>query len=209
MNNEAVIFGYSGHAYVVIEIINACGYTVTGYNDIERKLKNPFNLTYLGEEPDDNELKNSSICNAFVCIGNNNIRAGVFKKLERNNIACPSAVHPKASVSPTAVIGAGTIVMAGAVINAMAKIGKAVICNSASVIEHECTIGDFVHVAPGAVLTGNVTVGNNTVIGANAIVKPGITIGINVTVGAGAVVLNDVPDGVTIFGNPARIKQHE
>ena len=206
MNNEAVIFGYSGHAYVVIEIINACGYNVTGYYDKEEKPGNPFNLIYLGEEPDDNELKNGSISSAFVCIGNNNIRAGIFKKLERNNIACPLAVSPKASISPTAVIGVGTIVMAGAVINAMSKIGKAVICNSACVIEHECTIGDFVHVAPGAVLTGNVTVGNNSFIGANAVVKPGVTIGANVTVGAGAVVLNDVPDGVTIFGNPAKVK---
>ena len=206
MKNEAVIFGYSGHAYVVIEIINACGYNVTGYHDMVEKVRNPFNLTYLGEEPDDNELKNGSIANAFVCIGDNNIRAGVFKQLERSNITCPSAVHAKASVSPTAVLGAGTIVMAGAVINAMAKIGKAVVCNSACVIEHDCTVGDFVHVAPGAVLTGNITVGNSTFIGANAVIKPGVSIGANVTVGAGAVVLNDVPDGVTIFGNPAKVR---
>src|ERR1700759_273939 len=105
MSNEAVIFGHSGHAYVVIEIVNACGYSVTGYHDMEMKVRNPFNLTYLGEEPDDTGLKNSKISNAVVCIGNNNVRAGIFKKLERNNIACLSAVHPKASVSPTAAIG--------------------------------------------------------------------------------------------------------
>src|ERR1700761_9012814 len=163
MNKDAVIFGYSGHAYVVIEIAEGCGYTVSGYHDMEQKTRNPFKLPYLGQEPGDDELKSQGITNAFVCIGNNNIRAGIYKKLERNNISCPQIVHSKASVSPSATISAGTVVMAGAVINAMAKIGKAVICNSACVIDHECTIGDFVHVAPGAILTGNVSVGEYTI----------------------------------------------
>lgn len=44
-------------------------------------------------------------------------------------------------------------------------------------------------------------------IGANATILPGITIGEDVTVGAGSVVTKDVPDGVVVIGNPARIKK--
>ena len=42
-------------------------------------------------------------------------------------------------------------------------------------------------------------------IGANSTILPNITIGLNSVVGAGSVVTKDVPDGVTVVGNPARI----
>ncbi len=45
----------------------------------------------------------------------------------------------------------------------------------------------------------------NVSIGANATILPDVTIGKNAMVGAGAVVTKDVPDGVVVFGNPARI----
>lgn len=48
-------------------------------------------------------------------------------------------------------------------------------------------------------------IGKKVFLGANAVVLPGITIGDNVIVGAGAVVTKDVPAGVVVGGNPARV----
>jgi len=48
-------------------------------------------------------------------------------------------------------------------------------------------------------------IGNNVRIYANAIIIGGITIGDNVKIGAGSVVINDIPDNVTVVGNPATI----
>lgn len=42
-------------------------------------------------------------------------------------------------------------------------------------------------------------------IGANATILPGITVGENAMVGAGSVVTKDVPAGVVVIGNPAKI----
>jgi len=42
-------------------------------------------------------------------------------------------------------------------------------------------------------------------IGSGAVILPGVTIGAQAIVGAGAVVTKDVPDGVIVAGNPARI----
>lgn len=49
------------------------------------------------------------------------------------------------------------------------------------------------------------TVKKGASIGANATILPGITIGEGAMVGAGAVVVKDVPPGVTVVGNPARL----
>jgi UDP-2-acetamido-3-amino-2,3-dideoxy-glucuronate N-acetyltransferase len=48
-------------------------------------------------------------------------------------------------------------------------------------------------------------IGDGASIGAGAVVLPGLTIGQRAMVGAGAVVTRDVPPGVVVVGNPARI----
>lgn len=49
-----------------------------------------------------------------------------------------------------------------------------------------------------------VRIGRNVWIGGGAIILPGVTIGDDALVGAGSVVTRDVPEGATVFGNPAR-----
>jgi putative colanic acid biosynthesis acetyltransferase WcaF len=54
-------------------------------------------------------------------------------------------------------------------------------------------------------LRPTITIGNGVWICAGAFVCPGVTIGDNVIVGARAVVTRDVPPGVMVGGNPARV----
>lgn len=197
------VIGYSGHAYVVIDIFNSAGRKVVSYCDSTIKSINPYQLEYLGPET---ELSNESLkqYDFFVSIGNNTIRENVVNTLQSCNASLINAIHAKAIVSDSAKIGLGVMVSASAIINAFAQIGNGVICNTSSVVEHECLVGNFVHIAPGAVLCGNVKVGEATFIGANAVIKQGITIGRNCIIGAGAVVVKDVVDGSSVLGNPAK-----
>ena len=53
-------------------------------------------------------------------------------------------------------------------------------------------------------MAGNVVVHDRSWIGIGACVKQGVTIGHDATVGAGATVIEDVVDGFTVVGTPAR-----
>ena len=204
MRKEAIILGYSGHAYVVIEVLKMLGYHIVGYCDQETKQANPYNLKYFGEESSPANLALLTSISAFIGIGDNSIRSKVFNALQNHHVEMPFIIHPASTISATAKVDFATLIMPGVIVNALTNIGKGVICNTSSIIEHECKIGDFVHIAPGAVLAGNITVGENSFIGANSVIKEGITIGRNVTVGAGSVVLKDISDGEVVAGNPVK-----
>ena len=122
-----------------------------------------------------------------VAVGNNADRKSeVGRQPEGTSYAV--VIDPNAVVSDEAEIGDGTVVMAGAVVQARAKAGRHVILNSNSSTDHDCTIGDFSHIAPGAVLCGNVTVGEGALVGAGAVCLPGAVIEPWTTVKAGEVV---------------------
>ncbi len=203
LKKTIAIVGYSGHAYVIIDIFLNAGRLVTAYCDAEEKLKNPYHLQYLGKESGIfNKLKKFDL---FVCVGNNSIRSKVHLELSKYVHNPVNAIHPSAVISSSVKMADGIMVAANATINPLVELGRGVICNTSSSIDHECVIGDFAHIAPGAVLCGNVKVGQGSFIGANAVIRQGIHIGNNAVIGAGGVIVKDVPDNVIVVGNPQRI----
>lgn len=198
------ILGYSGHAYVVIDVAISDNFVLKGYFDKNKSKNNPYNIEYLGSETkvDLKYIVKSDF--VFPAIGDNGIRKNVIFFIEKNNLNQTNLIHKSASVSPLALIGLSTIIAPNCTVNSMAKIGKGCIINSGAIIEHECEIGNFTHIAPGATLAGNVTIGKEVFIGGNAIVKQGITIGDNAVIGAGTVVIDNIPCNQTWVGNPAK-----
>ena len=204
--NRLAVWGGGGHGIVVAEAARAAGWTVESFIDA-RQLDDPT----LHRRPEDEVLSLIAGTSALPAdldalalgIGRSRPRRRLLHLL--NDHWLPPIIHPRAERSSSAEVGAASVVLAGAVINARAEIGRGVIVNSRAVVEHHCIVGEGAHIAPGAVLCGNVTIGSGTWVGAAAVVIQGIRIGANVVVGAGAVVLSDIPDGVTVVGNPARM----
>lgn len=116
----------------------------------------------------------------------------------------PVVSHPAATISTTAVVGAGTIVSAGVIVQSDARIGRFCVLNTACTIDHDNVVGDSVSVGPGAHTAGRVTICDEAFVGLGAVIINGVTVGRRATVGAGAVVVRDVADGETVVGNPAR-----
>lgn len=106
--------------------------------------------------------------------------------------------------------------LTGIEIHPGAQIGKGFFIDHGMgvVIGETCEIGDNVLIYQGVTLGGtgkdvgkrHPTIGNNVLIGSGAKVLGPIIIGNNVKIGAGSVVLNDVPDGATAVGIPAKCK---
>ena len=143
-----------------------------------------------------------------VALGNNALRLDIQSRLVAAGGTMATIVHPAASVSKRAQVGAGSVVLAGAVIVIGADIGEGVIVNTAASIDHDCILGDGVHFSPGAHLAGGVVVGARTWLGIGCTILEKTTIGTDVIVGAGAVVTKPCADGVTVVGNPARSIVH-
>lgn len=196
------LYGASGHAKVIIDILRDNAIPVLGAFDKNPALKEVGGIPVLGAEIEE-KLEHPVI----ISIGDNTIRRRVSEKLE---VTFGRAIHSTAIISPSAIIAEGTVVMQGAIVQADAVIGRHAIINTGASIDHDCRIENFAHISPGAVLSGNVQVGEGTHIGAGAVVIPNLKIGKWCKIGAGAVVIRDLPDGVTAVGNPARIiKEHQ
>lgn len=188
------LYGASGHAKVIIDILNDSGIPVNGLIDDNESLESLMGYPVVHGLTD--------LSPVIVSIGNNPIRKKVVGKLTGT---FGKAIHPTAILSPHATVGEGSVVMQGAIVQSGTTIGNHCIINTGASVDHECVIEDFVHVSPHACLCGGVTVGEGTHIGAGATVIPGIKIGRWSVIGAGSVVIRDVPDGVTVAGNPARL----
>lgn len=197
INRSLLIAGASGHAKVLAALGEALGWQVVGFADSQKT--GHFGKPVRPWSEWDAKLP------VAIGVGNPVQRERMFRELTAAGRELPTMIHPRAWVEPSAVLGIGTVVLAGAIVGVDATIGVGAILNTGSSVDHDCRLGDFVHVAPGAHLAGLVTVGIGTWIGIGAAVKQEIAIGSWSMIGAGAAVVDDVPDAAVLAGTPARV----
>jgi UDP-N-acetylbacillosamine N-acetyltransferase len=204
-----VIIGAGGHAKVVFDIARlAAAFEVAGFIDSvdpSRRGSAFCGATVLGGLEQLESLAWSGVRHAVVAVGDCGARLQLAEEAVRRGYVFPTLIHPSAVRAADAAIGPGAVIAAGAILNPASTIGAHVIVNTAASVDHDCVIGDGAHIAVGARLAGRVTVGRATWIGMGALIKEGVRVGAATVVGAGALVLNDIPDGVTAYGSPAKV----
>ena len=207
MKEKIFVFGASGHAKVVIDIIERQGLYDLVFlvdDDVALKGQQVYGYTVLGGKK---ELLTSEVRKGIVAIGSNRARRAVADWLVANRFELVTAIHPSAQLARGVTVGSGSVIMAGAVINSDTAIGYDVIVNTQASIDHDCNIGDGVHLAPGSTLCGTVTVGEQAFVCAGATIIPNLTIGKSTTIGAGSTVIKNVPDDVIVVGSPAKVSK--
>lgn len=129
------------------------------------------------------------------------LRISLFQQATLSGFQMPVVIAPTAHVSRHARIGAGSIVMHGAVVNAGANVGRNCIINSRALLEHDTKVDEHCHISTGAILNGGVSVGAGSFIGSGCIIKEGLTIGKDCLVGMGLTVRRTLADQTHYIGN--------
>ncbi len=206
---KIIIWGASGHAMVVADIIRLRGdYEIVGFlDDVNRgRQKQDFlGSSILGGREQLDALRKEGVDHLILGFGDCDARLKISDLARSKGFTLARAIHPNVIISGDVRVGDGTVIVAGAVVNPGARIGENVIINTSASVDHECVIEDGVHIGPGAHLGCRVIVGSAAWVGIGAVLRDRISIGSRSIIGAGAVVLRDVPDEVVAYGVPARV----
>jgi acetyltransferase EpsM len=206
---KAIIWGSSGHALVVADIMRLEGrFEIAGMiDDFNLALhgQEVCGLKVLGSKEQFGALLQSGITHLVFGFGDCRARLNMTSFVEKIGFKFASAIHPAAIIADQIQIGAGTVVAAGAIINPGTRVGRNCIINTGASVDHECVVHDGAHIGPGARLGGRVTVEEGAWVAIGAIIIDRVRIGAGAIVGAGAVITKDVPADVVVYGNPGRI----
>ena len=206
MAKGILIIGTGAQAKYALEIFNLSNMTVCGLIALpeESPPESLDNTEVLGDLQDFESIyqkcKKPSL---LICCSRNKDKEELKDSLSKYNPEYTNAIHPKAVITRTAVLGKGIIVNACAVIQPYARIGNHVMIHAGVIIEHDCIIQDFVNLAPKVTLAGHVKIGKGTTVYTGAVISPTVETGDYCTVGAGSVVLRRVEGGKKVAGAPA------
>ncbi len=203
MKDRLLIVGAGGHGKVAAEIaLKMNKWKYIGFLDDNPEIKSFMGMEIIGKITDAPKyIQNSSF---FVGVGGNSAREAIQKKLESQGASIAILIHHSAVIGEQVELGAGTVIMAGAVINCCTQIGKGCIVNTGATIDHDNLINDYVHISPGAHLAGTVSVGQGSWLGIGSIVSNNINITKGCKIGAGSVVVRNITEPGTYVGVPAR-----
>lgn len=213
MNRPIVILGYGGHARVVLDVLQATGREVAGILAPDLPAGTLWEgIPVLG---DDDWTRRPDAMQYDYTLGvgmlphRSQLRQRLFSLLRDRRLSMPPLVHPSAIVASEVVLGEGTQLMAGVIVQPGTVIDENVLLNTRVTVDHHCRIGAHVHVAPGAILCGEVNLADRVFIGAGAILIQGVAVGAGAQVAAGATVVKNIAAGIRFIPGrlPIRIEE--
>ena len=188
---KLVIIGASGHGKVVADIALLNGYDEIVFLDDNPAVKTLGDFDVVGTSSEIPKFVEAG-SDFFVAIGNSDIRHRIMDELELAGACVPLLIHPSAVVAYDAAIGAGSVVMAKAVVSEGVTVGKGCILNTGAVVGVDSKVADFAHVSVGAVVGSQCTIGAGDWIGIGAKAADEVTVCSGVVVGAGALIDENV-----------------
>jgi sugar O-acyltransferase (sialic acid O-acetyltransferase NeuD family) len=201
---DLILIGAGGHAHACIDVIEQQGqYQIVGLVGLPEELHNQ----HLGYEviATDNGLVQLVQATPYALITTGQIQTAklrkyLYQQATQSGFKMPVFISPTAHVPRHATIGASTILMHGAIVNAGAKIGNNCIINTRALIEHDAVVEDHCHISTGIILNGGVRVGVGSFIGSGCVVKEGLSIGTDCLVGIGLTIRHNLAESTYFTG---------
>jgi acetyltransferase EpsM len=201
--NALIIYGGGGHGKSLIDLLRALGtFQIVGLIDDRLEAGSEvMGITVFGGGPLLAPFAERGLrlaVNAVGGVGDIGSRVRVFERILNAGFTCPTLVHPKATIEPSADLADGVQIFPNAYVGSEAKVSFGAIVNTSAVVSHDCRLEAYANVAPGASLAGGVTVGEGALIGMGVTINLNVEIGAGARVGNSAVVKQDVPQGAIV-----------
>ena len=205
-----ILVGSSGQAHAVLAVLQRlAAYRVIGLIDSYLPQgSHCHGYPILGGVADLAAICDShGVGHVLVAIGDNYQRDVMMAKVSQ---ACPGVnfpvlIDPSAVIAHGVSIGAGTIILPLAHVGPGSIIGMGCLLNTRCSIDHDGQMGAFASLAPGVTTGGDVSIGARSSIGLASAIRHRVSIGSDTVIGMGSLVLSDWPDGVVVYGTPARL----
>jgi sugar O-acyltransferase (sialic acid O-acetyltransferase NeuD family) len=210
--SDLLLLGCGGHGRVLLDALLLSRVQVAGILDPDLTPgQEVFGVPVLGGDEllETCQPETTQLANGLGVVPGFTRRSSLYGNWRQRGFNFVTVVHPSAMIGRETLVGAGSQIMAGAIVQCNAVIGENCVVNTSASIDHDCQIGDHVFIGPGAIICGNVTLASGSFIGAGAVLIPGVKIGSHSIVGAGAIVNRDVPDDTLVAGKPADVRRRE
>jgi sugar O-acyltransferase (sialic acid O-acetyltransferase NeuD family) len=187
---KLLIIGAGGHGASLAEAAELSGaFDVVGFLDDALPVgETVLNSTVLGSisglsNGDSLERYLVACDQAIVAVGNNSVREMLARQLADAGFSMATIIHPRAFVSPSAVVGSGSSVMAGAIVGTAARLGLGSIVNCGAVVDHHARVEDYGHLGVNACMAGGSLLGRGTWMQAGAALGYGVEIPAGISLG--------------------------
>lgn len=204
-----VIFGSSGHAKVLVDIIETDpSFELIGFIDNTLQIGTTL-LGYPVLGSDDalpGLTKKYDFFSGIIGVGDNYKRSVLAKYIEKimPGFEFVNCSHISANVSNHITMGVGNVIMPGVSVNASSFIGNHCILNTNCSLDHDCYLGDYASLGPNSSVGGGAIVEKFSHVGIGASVLHGASMQENSILGGGSMLVSSAKPNSVYVGVPAR-----
>ncbi len=214
MKNIA-IYGFGGFGREIASIIESINvinpeWNIVGFFDdgIPLGTTNKYGRVLGGIETLNNH---SEDLNVVFAIASPAIVRKLVYAISNPLISFPTIVAPTVLFfdRKTFLCGQGNVLCHNARISCDVELGNFNLLNGGVSLGHDVKIGSFNMLQPETRISGECNIGDANFFGVRSLVLQGIKIGDETRIGTGSVVIRKTKDGMTYFGNPAKVLRSE
>ena len=205
---KILVIGNSNFTKVIINIIeNEAEFEIFGVIDCFNLGMKYLNYDVVGTKEDIPKiLIENDIYGGVLAIDDNWKRREVYDRVLSVSVQFNfiTIIHPTAIIGKNVLIGRGSVVMAGVVVNSDSIIGEFCLLKIQSSLGHEGIMEDYSSMSSGVITGGNLKLGPFSKISFSTSVIENIKIGAHTFIGEGSLVLKNIPSFSVVFGVPAK-----